>query len=477
MTDTHAAQISTQIERALADFVCEAVSRLQTTTIDPAPQVNSAPRFGVGYRYERSPDGHFHQRKRRILILWPILASDWLCSLPSYQTCVECLKSDKVVGPHLDRLVGTYWTAFRVEAKYILASLIYAMVDDEGRLTFTYEKFCSKWRELANFFASNRITVKTVVPLQYLVVPTFPLPLNDELVLDRLTDDEVTRCYNSGVIRTNIPQFSLIDSGITVGIRRTSFLRKVIRQGDDSHEPPEAETEGSFGRRSFFRDDLTIDDILSALRLLKHTRIRAVGVARWTEIPLWLNLLVDEGTLGRVLGPWPQGEKFELTTDDVPRFLELWHLLEKEADDLKFSIRRFNFAFDRGLLADRIVDLVIAAEALFLGDLNKQDRGELRYRFALRAAKFIECTSYSEHDIFRIMRQAYDARSAVVHGSSPKNAYSLGNQSADLPTFIEAIENLVRLGLRKALSMKKKGRTIDKSEYWDTLVFPKADSD
>jgi hypothetical protein len=33
-------------------------------------------------------------------------------------------------------------------------------------------------------------------------------------------------------------------------------------------------------------------------------------------------------------------------------------------------MHRFNLAFDRGLIADRIVDLVIAAEALFLGDLD-----------------------------------------------------------------------------------------------------------
>jgi hypothetical protein len=136
-----------------------------------------------------------------------------------------------------------------------------------------------------------------------------------------------------------------------------------------------------------------------------------------------------------------------------------------------FSIHRFNLAFDRGLLADRIVDLVIAAEALFLGELDEQYRGELRFRFALRAAKFIEHPSYSEHDVFHVMRQAYDARSAIVHGGSPKNTRLPDNQSADLPTFIDAVEDLVRLGLRKALSMREDGKKIRRAEYWDTLVF------
>ena len=69
------------------------------------------------------------------------------------------------------------------------------------------------------------------------------------------------------------------------------------------------------------------------------------------------------------------------------------------------------------------------------------------------------------------MRRAYDARSAIVHGGSPKDTRLPDNQSADLPTFIDAIEDLVRLGLRKALSMKEGGSKIRQPEYWDGLVF------
>ena len=71
------------------------------------------------------------------------------------------------------------------------------------------------------------------------------------------------------------------------------------------------------------------------------------------------------------------------------------------------------------------------------------------------------------------MRQAYDAKSAIVHGGSPKEPRLLDNRT-DLPTFIDAIENLVRLGLRKALSMKEDGSELRQAEYWDALVFSKA---
>ncbi len=111
-----------------------------------------------------------------------------------------------------------------------------------------------------------------------------------------------------------------------------------------------------------------------------------------------------------------------------------------------------------------------------MGDLDVQDRGELRFRFALRTAKFIEHPTYGEHDIFRVMRRAYDARSAVVHGGSPKDTRLPDDQSANLPAFIDVIEELIRLGLCKGLSMKEDRKKIRQAEYWDTLVFSKPTS-
>lgn len=159
-----------------------------------------------------------------------------------------------------------------------------------------------------------------------------------------------------------------------------------------------------------------------------------------------------------------------MSEGEVPEFLELWRLQEKGGEGFGFSIRRFNLAFDRGLPEDRIVDLVIAAESLFLSDLGVRDRGELRFRFALRAAKFIEHPVYGEREVFRVMLRAYDVRSRIVHGSSPEDTKLPDNQSAQLPTFIDAIEELVRLGIRKGLSMKGEGRKLHGFEFWEDLL-------
>jgi hypothetical protein len=456
--------MTTKTERDLRDFVRDAVSNFAVASS------NSALGLEDDTRWEQGADGHFRELKRRTRKFWPILNGEWLRLQPDYQTCVECLKSDVVIGVHLGSLVGTSMSARAFEANDILMSLMYAILDDQGPLAFTDERFHSHWVELVGFLGADRLANKIVAPLPNLLVPAFPLQLNNELALDRLTEEEVTRCYEVGVIQPVSRRFPLIYRDVSVGIRKTMYLPKLIYRGDQPPEgPPDPQDEGSFGNRPIFQVDLAIDDVLSALRLFKRTQVRSSGFASWTDSP-WL----AGSTTFRALAQSRPSGKFELSDAEVPHFVELWRLLEQGAAGFAFSIHRFNLAFDRGLLADRLVDLVIAAEALLLGDLDEKYRGELRFRFALRGAKSIEHPKYSEHDVFRVMRQAYDARSAFVHGGSPNETRLPDDQSAKLPAFIDAIEDLVRLGLRKALSMKEAGKKVRQSEYWDTLVLSKS---
>lgn len=458
------AQPSAETERVLKDFVRAAVSFLADALKNESPETEE------DSVWERGVDGHFRQRTTRSRSLWPTLSDEWLRSLPDYDTCVTRLRSDVIVGPHLDHLVGTRTGASRFEVGNLLQSLIYAMLDHEGVLAFSDESLDRKWQEMVGAFCSDQIPIKTIAPLPHLVVP-FPLRLSSELVLDRLTDTEVTRCCQVGVLRPMRARFPLIDAGVAVGIRRTSFSTKLIRTGAEPDQVSALTDEGTFGSRPLYRDDLVIDDVLSAMRLFKHAQVHAAGNAQWSD-SFWL----QGSTSYRVLRQSPYWGTYQLSESEVPAFLDLWRLLESGARRFGFSIHRFNLAFDRGLLADRLVDLIIAAESLFLGDLDARDRGELRFRFALRAGKFIEHPHYGEHDLFRVMRRAYDARSAVVHGGSPKDTSLPDNKFAELTVFIDTVEELVRLGLRKALAMKDEGKRVRESDFWDSLVLSKPKS-
>lgn len=454
--------IKNEVVGALRNFVRAAIPQLS----EELKAVENA--WMDETRWARGIDGNFRENLKRVYSLWPALNGERLHKLTGYTECVRQLKDDVVFSSHLDCLVGTRMGSVRIEADSILTSLIYSMLDVKGQLSFTDEKFDSELTEWVDFFRTSQIDWKMVAPLPFLIAPVFPLQLNHDVVLDRLTEDEVGRCCQSGILRPHSPRFPIIDSNMAVGIRRTIGLPKTIHGDNNPYAGADAEGEGSFGKRPCWRDDLVVDDVLSALRLTMRTDIRTAGHASWTDT-LWLN-----GSMSfRVLAQWPYGGGCNLSESDVSELLNLWQLLQNGASRFRFSVHRFNLAFDRGLLDDRLVDLVIAAEALFLSDMNSKDRGELRFRISLRAAKFIEHPIYSEYEVFRLMRQAYDNRSAIVHGGSAGDTHLPDNHSANLSVFIDAIEELVRLALRKALAMKEAGKKLREPDYWDTLVLSK----
>ena len=414
-------------------------------------------------RWQHDSDGNFRERFVRSPVLE--LSEDSLRALPQYERSVQLLEADAVIGAHVNQLVGTVSSASQLQARNVLWSLIYAMVDDDGRLEFSDERFDKQWREQSEFFAAEQIAYKTVAPLPKLLIPNAPLQLSDRVWLDKLTAEEVTRCAEIGVLRP-LPRLPMIFGEDAVGIRAVDLTPKVI------HRPGEriaraVDDIGKFGNRPRLNAQLIVDDVLAALHLFKHGRVRVAGYAIWSD-SWWLK----GGTSYRCLRQWPYGQRYELTEGEVPHFLELWRQLEKSAEAFRFGIRRFNLAFDRDLLEERIVDLVIAAEALFLGDQKSSDRGELSFRFALRAAKFIDHPKYGQRDIFSIMRVAYHARSRVVHGGSLPTTFSLpSGNSVTASHLADEIEELVRLALRKALSVKDKGKNLHQSAFWDDLLF------
>lgn len=300
-------QIGEGTERAVRDFVRTAVLRLTEALNDRESE------WEVDSRWKQGSDGLFRQYTTRALKLWPTLNDEWLRSLPTYDTCIEHLNSDPVIGPHLDHLVGTKKAAFRLEAKTILRSTMYAMLSDEGGFEFSDERFDCKWRELSELLTSTKVPLKTVAPLPYLSVPNYPLRLSNELVLDRFTDEEVTRCCEVDVLQPISKSSALIDSDWAVGIRRTLILPKSIRTGNETAEMPDVEGEGTFGSRPSVRDDLVVDDVLSALRLFKHTEIGTAGYASWTDSP-WLGVGTQQY---RILRQWPFGSDFQLSEAEV----------------------------------------------------------------------------------------------------------------------------------------------------------------
>lgn len=159
---------------------------------------------------------------------------------------------------------------------------------------------------------------------------------------------------------------------------------------------------------------------------------------------------------------------------------------------LRLALRRMRFQSARERPEDEILDLMIAAEAFYLSDSGKSEyRGELRYRLSLRTAVFadlvdleisgkhlpdnIQTILKSRIAISKLMRSAYDHRSAIAHGSTAVadpwvRTIAVGKYShISLTELVQGVRVLLASACRTALGITASGSPWPLAD-WDLLV-------
>jgi hypothetical protein len=408
-------------------------------------------------RWQQDADGHFRLRQSRRRFIWLALLPTDLGALPDYGRIVAALHGDAVIAPHMNRAAASVLRSVRIEPALVMTFLISRMLDDEGGFAFSDDRFDEAWTELIAFLQKRQFEITLVAPIPHLTLPQYPVRLNKELVLDRLTSEEVTRCHQVGVLapRQDVPP--IISSDDAVGLRRTVLVER---------EPPPAAgaPRARFGSQPVLAGDQAVADVLLALQLFKPAPLRATGHVTWTNA-LWLS----DGTTFGVFPPRP-GAACELTEADLPALVVLWGQLEQGgARRFEFGLSRFMKSIDHDDPADRVVDLILAAEALFLAD--DDPRSDAGYRCCLRAAKFVRHPSHSPREIFQLMRDIYSSRNAIMYGRETSTLRLPGVAPAILPALAAALEDVVRLGYLKALGMKDDGSRLGDASFWDELMF------
>jgi hypothetical protein len=126
------------------------------------------------------------------------------------------------------------------------------------------------------------------------------------------------------------------------------------------------------------------------------------------------------------------------------------------APALEYAIRRFSEAETRQNPEDKIVDLIVACESLFLPDGS----AELSYRMSLRFAFTLAHDGIERRWLFEEMKAAYAIRSWIVHGKTrgvPKLPNGKRADLVGLITFARSLGDLVRQALRSAAISAHRG--------------------
>ena len=328
-----------------------------------------------------------------------------LSSLPEYEACRNELSRDKAVSSHLNRLVGTSSHASQSFGLNALMLQVPQLGIYRGKILFHPAFFDREYMRFENAFYSDGFEFEAIAPLLGIRFER-PIRLAPSLEVQLLNAFDFTI-----PIEEKVDQDSIYPPFIWA-VRTTYQLKKRFESIDREAWLFSVAVDESVRMDANQR----IDTVITAIRLLQGTHVFSPRKLHRTRS--WFFEDSRDYDL-RFVSDSPYtldtGEQFENALIEIWTFLTDERVIKEKY--IVVATKRFSYAHERVDWEDKIVDLLIAAEALFLPN---SIQSELKFRLRLNAAIYLS-EFFPKQQIFDDMGFAYDLRSSIVHGGDPES--------------------------------------------------------
>lgn len=271
-----------------------------------------------------------------------------------------------------------------------------------------------------------------------------------------LTNDEKLHCLNFEIIRPTFADEIEESHSHWFGLCRSIYGKKTFGLQDPNFD--------NLTQRARELEQV-LEDFLASVPLVNdRVAFHAGGFAAAPHFEE--GQVLKFGTIGQAVGASNAlsfaflDDGGNLSPEDSNRLCEIWSFVRKN-NPSKFSrrlgnaARRMFYAETRTKVDDALVDLIVAAESIYLSDNN-----ELSYRTSLYASLWADGDSIEKRRIFDLFRIAYKLRSHIVHGSTAP---------ADKVTeAVQQVRPVLREAIRKALVHLNSN---DAPPDWDAMAF------
>lgn len=410
----------------------------------------------------------WHRKRRRKAWIWPLLEANEsaLHALPEYERCRDALRANDVIAPQLGASVGTVLSSSLLDEAELIEAILQDMALRNGSVAFVDEGFAGAYNHIERALYATELEFEMVAPVARARFERLPLDLGIDLSITDMSVEELSLVLVGGLMA---PMMGPTDATVPrnrAAVRYRYSLPKLVSsseedEDDDSHEQV---------MELFERSQRIAEEVLCALRLVHHGVFSIPGAVHipktWFDEDQEPRYDFIQGSSRQSLMTATFSTK---ACDKVEFFFQaLQEPRVKKHRGLARAARRFGYAMDDHRDEDRIVDVMIAAEALILSDAGSaQERGELKYRLSLRAAYFMAKDVEERKTIFRFMKAAYDARSTIAHGGQPTDLKDLEGDDLDINEFSHFTSHYVRRALRKAIrEAPANGPFMD----WESLI-------
>lgn len=324
-----------------------------------------------------------------------VFSQSVLQNLPEYRECFKTISEDEVISPQLNTTIGTNSGSYRIETDQLMNLLLHYLGIYKNEIVFNEEHFEESYLEFENTFYSYDFTYEVVAHLIGCVFES-SFKIDDGLeicLVDRsgggFLSDESHHEYGQWTIRVSYKIPKIV--GQTMN-DRWEGIKKDTKQRTEAHKKAE--------------------HVLICLRLLGLSRAYFQEV--YHRRTTWIFPDARHYPI-KFLPEYLYTDPREVSQE---QFIEVWKPLAANltsADiSLTFAANRFSYAHERYEWEDRIVDLMIAAEILFLG--NNKQRDKNRYiRDAV--ADLFGGDVQGKAKISKEMGLAYELRNNILHGN------------------------------------------------------------
>lgn len=442
-----------KIRNAVATLLVAALRDLAER--DDAPRVGAMANLRNWWRYGQESfvalrPNAWHMPERVTVV-------GWLSTFAEMTAVREAIDADPVLGTRLDTMVGTEFSLNQRPLDWLLVEhLLEPMIIASRSYEFDEALFELQFNRLDAGLRADTIRFVEFVPLNGFTSSMTDIALADGVVLRPMTDRQVSRAIKVLAVPAefgggpNSVQVSRFHQWAVM--REQGYPVRSYKQG--MPEQPQAP--------DFPRLEEPAQRLVTALRIVCGGSVvatRPIHAQHDDDFPP----TIKQGTtlMSAVVAADISRPTLVLTDEQVETVREVYEMLRnpvvREDRSLQVALRRFVFAGSKAQPEDRLIDLVICCEALFLKRHGTEgpQKGAPAAANAGRLLAGDPLLDVGREQVERFVRAAYRLRNAEVHGDHPvRRSMTLlrGATTEDLARFVEDLGLVVGRALHLVLS-------------------------
>jgi len=420
---------------------------------DGAPKVDKMPDHRSWWRYGQESfvalrPNAWHMPER-------VTTVNWLDTFAEMVAVCEAIDADPILSTRVDTMVGTEFSLQQRRLDWLLVEhLLEPMIVTTRVYEFDEAAFDLHYNQLEAGLLVDTVRLVEFVPLNGFTSSMAEIALPDGVVLRPMTDRQMSRAIR---VRAVPAEFSGGPNSVQVSrfhqwavTREQSYPVHSYKQGIPEH--PQAP--------SFPSLEDPVQKLVTALRVVCGGSVvatRPIHAQHDDDFPRDV-----EGAALPAVGAADVNRSTLLLTDEhVDAVRSVYKMLATSAvaqdRSLQVALRRFVFAGSKSRPEDRLIDLNICSEALFIKRSNIQG-GQKGVPAAAAAGQLLAgdpVLGVEREDVERFLKEAYWLRNAEIHGDHPvQKTITLlrGGKTDDLARFVEDLARLLGRAIQLVLA-------------------------